>query len=626
MLILLLAACQDYRLGAGKDDPPGAGPDSDPTIDTQDSAQSVDSDTAAASGDCPDDWPDRAVAVRSDCSLPPADWSLKELWHLDEPQIEAVTAHAARFDDTDGDGAITRADTMSLWGCPYSLHSSTGGQIVVDGPTGALVREETGFAGSYRTYARTADFDPMHLGMEVGLPTDIFRDGTYWHGANAGSTSWGPKLSDSHATTQLGTPWFVDAGSDGTLDVIVGSLLLDPTTGAIERVLDPNLSNPSNVAADLDRDGLPEIIAASGRGAAIWPGTGGDPFICPTPSYDIILFGVGNLDDDEDGEVVAATSHLLTVCDTDGAVLASLVSETPGGSVVGIGEIDGDPEPEIVTDFNYYDGTDYQHGIVAYDTALNELWRWSSTEIGWNPFTLADLDGDGMQEIVVRELNALTILDGAGVEITSIEAGTSNNHWKNVPLVVDVDGDDLAEIVVSGSSPVIQVIENSSGGWLVDEGGVPAPGADQHPGIMNEAGEVPTVPEIFWADPRRNVWQGHPLGDGTAHLPDLAVTIDAVCAESCSADYQVTVYVSNIGPEPAIEPIHVSLVRVTDGVEVGSGTLPAPLDSGVARALDVSVPVASATGGLRAVVDPNGQILECDEADAAATWMDLPCP
>jgi hypothetical protein len=65
---------------------------------------------------------------------------------------------------------------------------------------------------------------------------------------------------------------------------------------------------------------------------------------------------------------------------------------------------------------------------------------------------------------------------------------------------------------------------------------------------------------------------------------------------------------------------------VTDGAEVAIGTIPAPLGSGVARALTLGVPVPEATGGLRAVVDPNGQILECDETADDVSWTDLPCP
>lgn len=56
-------------------------------------------------------------------------------------------------------------------------------------------------------------------------------------------------------------------------------------------------------------------------------------------------------------------------------------------------------------DDNTNDGTTQTAAIVAYDTDITEIWRYPEDMSGgaWNPFTLADLDGDGRQEIVVRE-------------------------------------------------------------------------------------------------------------------------------------------------------------------------------------------------------------------------------
>ncbi len=620
--------CQDY-LFKGRDTGTAPFQDADTAHAPDTSADTVDIDADSVPVDtsvktCPDSWPDRAVAVDDTCAAVPVDWNLHELWEYDD-ELSMVTAHAGRFDDTDGDGVITRGDAMSLWGCPYSLYRAPGSAVLVDGATGTLDRRDATYDNNYRMYARTADFDSSRLGMEIASPTDVRGSGAFLASADEASTyAW-----NFYADDVIGVPWFVDMDGDGAPEVVVGHLVLDPTDGRILRDLDPGTYSIHTVAADLDGDGLPELVSITSGGVGIWPGTGGNPAICPLGHLDIAQFAIGNLDGDADGEIVVAGDHVLAICEADGTLDASIARSSVGGATVGIGELDGDPEPEIVIDDNTNDGTTQTAAIVAYDTDLTELWRHPEDMSGgaWNPFTLSDLDGDGRHEIIVREHYALTILDSTGDLLATAPTGFGNNHWKNGPLVVDVDGDDLAEIVVSGSDPTMQVFENDAGGWLIDEAGVPSPGMDQHPGILNEDGTVPSPAERFWTDPARNVWQGHAIG--TPDRPNLAVTIDDVCAESCTradAAYVVTVYVENLGATDVLEPIGVDLQRASDGVVVGSAVVAAGLPSGVARAVEVRVPVTDAIGGLRASVDPGAAILECDELDNTADWTDLPCP
>ncbi|MCU1422226.1 MAG: hypothetical protein JWN36_1877, partial [Microbacteriaceae bacterium] len=303
--------------------------------------------------------------------------------------------------------------------------------------------------------------------------------------------------------------------------------------------------------------------------------------------------------------------------------IAEVPTVSSAGALIGVGELDGDPEPEIVLDYNGVVDGALVSGLIVYDEHLAELWRVPMSDVGWHPFTLADLDGDGLHEIVVRDHDALTIYGPDGTLLATIPTGNSNNHWKNVPLVVDLDGDGLAEIVVSGSAPAVQVFESAAGGWLVPDPDVPAPGVDFHPGILNVDGTVPAETDWWTA---ANVWQGHAAIAGGPALPNLTVSIAEVCGEGCVDDLYVTVYVANAGAADIAEPVPVSVTRIADGVEVASGRLAPPLAAGTERALELRVPVASAVGGLRATVDRDAAILECDETDDAAVWSDVVCP
>lgn len=620
MLLLLTIAC--HHASNDKDNGHHPSDDSDTDDSIVDTDTGIIADTGPTDPTCTQPWPDRTVALTATCPPPPADWALHELWSFSDDAFNA-TAHAGRFEDTDGDGLITAGDAMSLWIAPYSLDGTATLPFLLDGATGALLREDAAYTDGRMMIARTADFDPTRLGMEVATSVYVRSDASYFAAADASSTyDWTP-----YSENGLGVPWFVDLDGDGAPEVLVGPYVLDPTDGTVLRLLDPDSNATHSVAADLDRDGVPEIVTTTGDGGVgIWSGTGAEPARCPIADSSYALLAIGNLDSDDDGEIVVAGDGLLAICEADGTLDAHVERTSPSGSVVGIGELDGDPEPEIVLEYSAVIDGAVHVGIAAYDTEFAELWHFEVVDgVGyWNPFTLADLDGDGRHEIIVHEGHALTILDGSGAVLATTPATSHGNLWMDVPLVVDVDGDDLAEIVLSGQDPTVQVFENASGGWLVDEAGVPAPGVDQHPGMLRVDGTVPSPAEAFWTDPRRNVWQGHAAG--APARPDLAVSVEAVCAESCDADYVVTVYVANTGAADVGEPISVALERIGDGASLGSVTVAAGLPSGVSRAVDLRVAVDQAVGGLRVTVDPVAAIAECDETNNTAEWDTMPCP
>jgi hypothetical protein len=138
VILSLVIACSEQGLTPVKDDPPFA-------------------DELVACEDGP--WEDRTVQL-ADCTAPTVEWDLVERWRYYEPSLRSVTVHSGRFADSDGDGDITRADAMSLWGAPFSLYDEGVGHILVDAD-GALVRLDRSYAGTWHTFARTRNLSTI---------------------------------------------------------------------------------------------------------------------------------------------------------------------------------------------------------------------------------------------------------------------------------------------------------------------------------------------------------------------------------------------------------------------------------------------------------------------------------
>jgi len=180
-----------------------------------------------------------------------------------------------------------------------------------------------------------------------------------------------------------------------------------------------------------------------------------------------------------------STSHYFTTAD-------SRQYSTPM-----IGNIDTDPNLEIVyiTSYQASAGAPMYMHALRYDNTkpmgqrIVEKWRLPHTDTsGATGATLFDFNQDGIAEIVYRDEETLRIIDGSG-STASIKATFSNVRSGTVreyPIVVDIDRDGQAEILVAG--------------WT-------GTASDHPPGANNSIGPI----RIFksggapWA-PARSVW------------------------------------------------------------------------------------------------------------------------
>lgn len=608
LLALLLPACIENTLENKAEDPPFEDGDDTATVPTDSTDTTVATDdTGPPPAECPDDVPaDDTVAQDVSCAGEPVPFSgkLVERWRVPLAGF-ATELSAARILDGNGDGVVDLSDPMQI------VVDEAWDQVSVYDADGVRLSSE--HAGAWRVWSTVADVDSSHLGAEVVAagyelsgPAYVSLDGEA-----------GVVRSIAIGERFVNYPWVTDLEGDGQYEVLQGPQVIDLATGAswlvgggwMEDVTAP-------ITADLDRDGAEEILISNWSGPAVVlrDTDGAELGTCVAstgPNY-TASWAVGNLDGDDDGEFVAAGDGYVAICDTDGSPLASTdVGVTQPGQV-GLAHLDDDPLPELVLQ--------HQVGMVALDDDLSELWRWTAGTV-WHPFALADLDQDGHHEVIVHGNGDLVVLSSAGAELARLAIhAPGSGAWRSQPLVVDLDADGLAEIVVAGYDLV--VVEPPEGGWATPEADYPWPAGDHHPGDRTAAGGV-VGSDPFWLDPERNVWHGLPVG--TVDRPELTVEVEDVCVESCDGEAVVTVSVANPSLTDVWTEVELTLESVDRGEVLGT-TAVAPLAAGERRHAVFRVLAASIAEGLRASVDAADRVRECDQRDNEDLYRDSPCP
>ncbi len=427
-------------------------------------------------------------------------FDLSITWAYDGVDPTCPTVNAGRFVDTDGDGIISDDEPMQTW-----LGAWNRQELIAHDGTSLGSHMTT----SYRANATVGEVDTNSPGLEALIRYDISGETDEWIALyGAGGELWSASVPYGVG----GVPWLTDLEGDGTPEALLGSLILDATTGNQLSSLEgmPVDNTGAAVAADLDLDGIKEIMAASQYEATrigLFDATGASIAECFSTLHHFTFtsFAVGNLDDDDEGEFVAIGAGFAAVCDSDGTLLAQATFSFANPGMVGLAELDGDAYPEIVVaDHN---------GVFALEHDLTLKWVDSIVSSpmwdGHRPLTLADLDGDCMHETLVRMGNQLFILDQQGAVIASL-LGTSNSTcYVSAPAVVDVDADGLAEILVP-NWPTLALVENPLGGWEAQGSSEARPYRDKHPGDRSSLGELPPPMDVHWARPGHNVWQGLP--------------------------------------------------------------------------------------------------------------------
>ena len=239
----------------------------------------------------------------------------------------------------------------------------------------------------------------------------------------------------------------------------------------------PNLVSPWSelAAADIDGDGMPEIIAVHSDGSHLiaFEHTGVQKWISDAnamPSFNIgaIVYtgaiSIANLDGAGAPEIIVGAS----VFDADGHLLGDgrTLGGTTGGvglrsAISAVGDIDLDRQPELVA------------GPTAYRLTGGQLTTvWQRTDRADGYVGIANLDDDPQAEIVSVANGVVYVLNHDGSDEQGWNAPTHapvaipGGGQGGAPLIVDVDGDGRPEIGVAAASHFVLFNRDGSVRWM----------------------------------------------------------------------------------------------------------------------------------------------------------------
>lgn len=263
--------------------------------------------------------------------------------------------------------------------------------------------------------------------------------------------------------------------------------------GALRADGDGTFEQSSITVADLDQDGIPEILVAMNGGFTSLDGpryqvfnaegrkidygeAAGGAIVSGYPRVEVV-----DLDLDGDPEIVvgsAAWSH-------DGDLLWSntdVVNGRPSDAPI-IVNIDDDPYPELIR--NKGDTNDpFEGDLVAWDHNGVEQWRVEGDYGPFNasPMIAADLDADGRAEILIPKgdgENRLDVLNGIDGSLKWSNAVADTG--RSSTTVFDLDRDGFNEVVFIDDDAMVHV-------WDGRDGASKLPPFELQPGV---SGTIP---------------------------------------------------------------------------------------------------------------------------------------
>lgn len=348
-------------------------------------------------------------------------------------------------------------------------------------------------------------------------------------------------------------PFLTDLTGDGTVEVIVGAMVVDGATGDVLAVGEGDQGRNKayaeigfhSVALDMDGDGNQEVLA----GRTIYDSM---MDISCTVEADFDGFtGAADFNQDGRGEGLLVGGGQVTIFERDCTVLAQW--NLPGFGTGGpptIADYDGDAVPEIgIVDGEFYSVFE-PDGTVLWSRPVTDE---SSHATGSVVF---DFEDDAYPEVVYADEQQLWVLDGMTGEARLQFSDHTSRTLHEYPTIADVDNDGSAEIIIvnggAHTDPVrtgLAVLGSRSSNW---------PSArqvwNQHAYFITNINDDLTIP----ANPTPN-WQlynnfrsGAISRQIGANLPDGTLDLD-VCLTECEQNtVKFAVQVGNQGMGPLL--------------------------------------------------------------------------
>ncbi len=237
-----------------------------------------------------------------------------------------------------------------------------------------------------------------------------------------------------------------DLEGDGHPEVVCDNHVFDGETGATRAAqpFDTSTYWVSNAVADLDHDGFAEVLT----GNKVFDADGSLRLLGPAPALDgwDTYPAAVDLDGDRDLELLFASSGRLRAVDTDGTPLwdRGVTTSQNGSSTPCVADFDGDGAMEIVGAFSDTLAMFERDGRVVWQRPIADR----SSAASCSAF---DFDGDGAAEVAYADEVSFGLYDGQTGAVLFRDDRFGSGTLTEFPVIVDLDGDDSAEILVGRS-------------------------------------------------------------------------------------------------------------------------------------------------------------------------------
>jgi hypothetical protein len=431
------------------------------------------------------------------------------------------------------------------------------------------------------------------------------------------------------------SPALADLEGDGTVEVILGPLVIHGATGELawELVFGKGTFAAyddigfQSFAADLDGDGPMEVIT----GQSIHEATGAHR--CSRMDELDGFPAVADLDNDGLGDLVTVGGGIVHIMDRNCQETASFsLAGSGNGGPPTLADMDNDGMVEIgIADADYY---------AVYEADGTLLWKREITDASSHATgsSVFDFDGNGLSEILYGDETALYVFDGGTGAIRYTDPSHTSRTLHEYPVIADVDGDGRAEIVVAhggdhvpGGAAGLTVFGSANDSWR------PARKVwNQHAYSITNIQEDMQVPSSAAANwPQYNSFRAGTLVNlGHGLLPDAVPLIEGVCMDGCGENQlSVVVRLGNEGTDPLPASTQLTLYAKRDGNDLvlhtsalGAPVLPGQTSPGVVIPLNSD---QAAGAELRLVADDDGLgsgwILECNEDNNQSEPLETAC-
>ncbi len=520
-------------------------------------------------------------------------------------------AMVANLTDDNGDGRIDENDTPDVVFNTFagSAYTTNGILRAVNGNDGSRIwpTVDPGYRTQPSFEVAIADVRPESPGPEIIGCT--FDTGSTTVSRLTIFSATGAILHrfDTSVVAPCGRPGVADMNGDGVAEIVVGSAIVQADGSGMVTAM--TAGSAIGTMYDVNGDGDLELIGINGVAnhdgtvlwqVPLWAGQGG-------------YVAVADVDLDGDPDIVATntTTHQIAVRDgATGELLAGPIEITPiedpviaarvdairagnptrdpltGGGPPTIANFDADPEPEIAMAGGY--------AYVIFERDLTRKWYeitqdTSSRATGSSVF---DFEGDGIAEVLYNDELLFRAFRGPTGDVYLERCNTSGTLTE-YPIVVDVDNDDHAEIILVGNNYAFRnCADGSPSGTGVWSFGHPRAQWVRtrriwnehayHVTNINEDGTLPLREAPNFSSPGLNNFRQNVQPDGLFNAPDLVLRdLVNVCREAMILRARVT----NQGRAGAPAGIPVSFY--IDGAFVGRAVTLRPLLPGASEVVEV---------------------------------------